>query len=133
LELENERVKLDSKMAFDSGKQHILEEEQSKRKLLEDQIMEMQRELSSSKSSQAQMSSIRQNLERDKELELLTMKKEILSQKEKQLQDIRIEMNSQKDELKRLFHIEMEAERTEFESEKNQLCIENNGFYFFIE
>lgn len=121
LELENERIKIDYKRMVDNTRKELLDVEREKRKALEEQISHLQKELSTAQSNHVQISSIRQNLEREKELDLLTIRKEMLSQKEQQLHDLRIEMSAQKDELKRLFHIELEAERRDFESERAEL------------
>jgi hypothetical protein len=128
VELERDRIAAEGRLAVEKTRNEILNAEQSKRKLLEKQIEGLQHELSKSQSSLSQISSIRQNLEREKELDLLTIKKELLSQKEQQLQDIKRDMNGQKEELKRLFQIEMDAERREFEAEKNEMRDDVEGF-----
>ncbi|KXS22451.1 hypothetical protein M427DRAFT_172892 [Gonapodya prolifera JEL478] len=62
---------------------------------LQTQVTQLQSDLLLSRTSTANVTSIRATLQREKELDILTARKEILAQKEKQLQDLRRDMNEE--------------------------------------
>ncbi|RKO92142.1 hypothetical protein BDK51DRAFT_30106 [Blyttiomyces helicus] len=80
---------------------------------LQSRIHQLETDLESFRSSQTQMASIRATLEREKELDILTLKKELLVQKERQLQDLRREMATEKEETSRKLREDMKRQADE--------------------
>ena len=74
----------------------------------EEEISSLRHELQVSRSSQLQISSIREALMKEKELDVLAMKKEILSQKERQLHALRKEMMDDKTDVQTRLREEIE-------------------------
>lgn len=121
LEVEKDRLVIEVQYAAERARNQVLNTEFEKRKLLEDQIAILNKQLLSSQATHGQISSIRQNLEREKELDILTIKKELMAQKERQLFELRTELSDQKEQLKRVFRAEIDSESAEFQLERKKL------------
>jgi hypothetical protein len=120
-ELEVQRKDLEANLAIEQQKQLIIESEALKQDELKAEIHRLNQLLSQSQSSQQEISNIRLTLEKEKELDLLSMKRDLMTQKENQLNDIRLEMIQQKNDMKQVFEIELQSERTNSREKREEL------------
>ncbi|KAI9001968.1 hypothetical protein BC832DRAFT_561856 [Gaertneriomyces semiglobifer] len=109
----------------------IRQEETVKRRHLQEEIQSLQTQLQNARMAEDQMASIRSSLQKEKELDILSIKKELTAQKERELQELRREIhdiqlekenttNQLREEL-RLQRVTMTDEREHFEAEMQRL------------
>ena len=78
----------------------------------------LERENESLKASQIQMAEIRESLNKEKELDVLTIKKEMLILKEKQLQELRRDWSLQKEEMARGYQQNLKQIQSQFANDR---------------
>lgn len=78
----------------------------------ETELETLRQEVTSLRSTQTQITSIREAIMKEKELDVMAVKKEILAQKEKQLHALRKEMMQEKAQLQQMFQKELERHET---------------------
>ncbi|KAJ3184383.1 hypothetical protein HDU85_001688 [Gaertneriomyces sp. JEL0708] len=109
----------------------VRHEEIAKRRHLQEEIQSLQAQLQNARMAEDQMASIRSSLQKEKELDILSIKKELTAQKERELQELRREIhdiqsekesttNQLREEL-RLQRVTMTDEREHFEAEMQRL------------
>ena len=100
---------------------HIQELALQKQSLLEAQISSLNAELEKARSSSSQISDIRSSIQREKEIDVMTIKKELLAQKERHLFELRNEMMKQREELAEKYDADLASATIQFSTQKATL------------
>ncbi|KAJ3078787.1 hypothetical protein HK102_004242, partial [Quaeritorhiza haematococci] len=124
LAVDKENAIDDLRASFEHRLQIVQKTERETQADLERRIRTLQEELQNARQVESHISSIRANLQQEKELDVLTIKKEVLSQKERQLQDIRRELAKEKEELSRKLCEDMQRQQDGFAREKEEMVAE---------
>ncbi|KAJ3254620.1 hypothetical protein HK103_007030, partial [Boothiomyces macroporosus] len=125
-----ERLEGNFQDQLQSSVQDAIDIERGKQRSLEKEIIQLKSKLDSCNQSLTQMAAIRQNLEREKELDILAIKNELLSQKEESLHELHLELSKQKETIKAWYESQLDIEKKRIISEmqrENELVLETNA------
>ncbi|XJO75593.1 hypothetical protein BDV3_006246 [Batrachochytrium dendrobatidis] len=121
IQLEHERALNAANATAEDQIKRIQGYEKQKQELLQEKINTLDQDLTQLQTTTKQISQIRASLQREKELEVLTIKKELLGKTERHLVDMRQEMALGRKELQKTYQQEIDNEAAKAEELKTRL------------
>ncbi|KAJ3014674.1 UNVERIFIED_CONTAM: hypothetical protein HDU68_000177 [Siphonaria sp. JEL0065] len=106
--------------------QEVTTTSQTKLTSLESQIQSLTSELTHLRSAQQQVSTIRQSIQEEKDLDILNLRVQLMSEKESQLRDLKSQMEREKESASRQLRNEILQLREEFDVERREVGAELN-------